>query len=196
MHASVHTNGITRTSFDAVPAEDATEFVDDEALRVLLVTFTLLVSGIISGLNVNALRRTSRRATEAGHTTWRPIRTLCQTMDTSKTLRVGAFLFRIADRIDPFRNRLKHWIVASAENHVLGVPKCIAYCLTQPLDDFGYIALDGRTSFRRSHHTTLHLVGSEPRCIFGSGFGSMIVIGAAVMTMSVLSVICRSTCGH
>src|SRR6478609_1100586 len=68
VNASVHANGVARTGFNTEATEDAAQFVDHEALGVTLKAFPLLVSAVITCLNMNALRGAGGGATQARHT--------------------------------------------------------------------------------------------------------------------------------
>src|SRR5689334_19067494 len=62
--AGVHANRVARAGFDAVPAEDAAQLVDHEALREALVAAAGIALGVLAGFDVDALRRARGRAAE------------------------------------------------------------------------------------------------------------------------------------
>ena len=67
MHSAVHPDSVAGTRFYTKSAEDAAQLVDDEPLRVLLITLALLVSLVVARLDMNALSRTSRGTTKTGN---------------------------------------------------------------------------------------------------------------------------------
>src|SRR5688572_15696665 len=70
---SVHADRVAGASFDAESTEDAAELVDHELLRVALETTPLVTFGVLCRLDVDALRRAGRRATQTRHAARRTI---------------------------------------------------------------------------------------------------------------------------
>ena len=61
-------DGIGRTSFDTVPAKNATRVIDGVNLGVTFASGNSIGIGILSRFYINAIRGTRRRAQKAAHT--------------------------------------------------------------------------------------------------------------------------------
>src|SRR5512141_2760375 len=98
MHPRVHADGVTGARLDAESAGHAAKLVDHESLREALVAAPPIAYGILPGLDGDALGWTSGRAAEAGNAAERAIGTTRQAVQSPKTGRVWAPLFRVRDR--------------------------------------------------------------------------------------------------
>src|SRR4030095_5749236 len=102
MNPSVHANRVARTGFNAVPAKNTPQLVDDEALGKTLVSAPRVARWILPGFDIDALSWAYRGTAQAGDTARRVILAMRQPMHASKTLRVGPALLGVADGVDSF----------------------------------------------------------------------------------------------
>src|SRR5690554_5073548 len=98
MKPGVHADRIYRTRLDAIATENAAKLVDDENLRIALVTVARIVRLVFGRLDMNALRGADGAAAEASHASGRTILTLSQAVHAAKTLRIFAPLLGIQNR--------------------------------------------------------------------------------------------------
>ena len=69
MHARIHADRITGTSFHTVPAKNARQLVDHKLDGITFIAAARVAFWILTGFDMYALRRTGGRTTQAGHAT-------------------------------------------------------------------------------------------------------------------------------
>src|SRR4051812_25402401 len=79
-------DGVRRTGFDTISAEDAAVVIDVIDLRIALGAAHAVRRGILGGLDINAVRRTRRRAEETGYALLQSILIALQHVNTAEAL--------------------------------------------------------------------------------------------------------------
>src|SRR5258708_14739289 len=114
----VHSDGVARTSLDAVSAENAAQLVHHELYGEALVASPRVARRVLARLDVNALRGPRRGAAQARNAPHAGVLARRQPMNSAEALRVRALLLRIRNRGDTVVEALQNRVRALTAHHL------------------------------------------------------------------------------
>jgi hypothetical protein len=159
--ARVHSDRIHGTRLDAEAAKNAAQLVNHEALWEALVAASWIPFWVLTGFDVNALRRTRRGAAQASNATRRAVFALREAVYAAEARGVRALLLRIRDAVDAVFDGLRYRIIALAEHHFFRVLKEVLHRDPEAFGDLGDVGLDGRRALGARNRDTSDLLGTE-----------------------------------
>src|ERR1700722_10131445 len=123
-------DGVGRTGFDAIPAENTAVIVDVINLRVTLAAADTHLIGVLGGFDIDAVGRARSRAKETGHAFFKTVLVTLQHVNSAKTLLQFRRLIRII-----FRHGGRHHLL-HRDSHAFGYSRRRAEYFTDDICHF------------------------------------------------------------
>lgn len=137
----VHSDCVARARFNAVATENAAQFINHEAHRVLFVAAARIAFGIFASFDEDALRRARGGTAEARDASRIATGTRREAVNPTEARGVRALLFGVGDRGDAVRKAVENRVGALTFEHVTRVREEVFHRNAEAAENFRQVGL-------------------------------------------------------